>query len=131
MAITLQQQASVGNGLLILASAALAIYEPTRPVGILLGLGMGVGLIFSGYSGFCGWIRIFSALPWNSSRSTADPAVQAKARLDEHYQTELQRIADLMPYVADEQQKEQLRQQAANLQNEYRSKLAELPGSIR
>ena len=131
MAISLQQQASVGNGLLILVSAGLALYEPTRSVGVLLGLAMGVGLIFSGYSGFCGWIRIFSLLPWNSTRSASDPAAQAKARLDEHYQSELQRIADLMQYVADEQQKEQLRQQAANLQNEYRSKLAELPGSIR
>jgi hypothetical protein len=131
MAITLQQQASVGNGLLVLASAALAVYEPTRPVGILLGLAMGAGLIFSGYSGFCGWIRICSALPWNSSNSASDPTALAKARLDEHYQTELQRLADLMQYVADEQQQEQLRQQAANLQNEYRSKLAELPGSIR
>ena len=131
MAITLQQQASVGNGLLILVSAGLALYEPTRPVGIVLGLSMGAGLIFSGYSGFCGWIRIFSALPWNAACPGSDTSTSEKARLDEHYQSELQRIADLMQYVADEQQKEQLRQQAANLQNEYRSKLAELPGSIR
>ncbi len=65
MSISLERQASIGNGLLVIASSALGVFEATRMLGIGLGIFMGMGLIFSGVTSFCGWYRIFARMPWN------------------------------------------------------------------
>ena len=62
------RKASIANGLLILTSSLLGWFEPTYWFGIALGTFMGLGLIFSGTTGFCGWVRIFSMKPWNLRR---------------------------------------------------------------
>lgn len=69
MTISLERQASIGNGLLVVMSSLLGWYEPTRVVGIVLGAFMGLGLIFSGVANFCGWIRIFARMPWNRPKA--------------------------------------------------------------
>ena len=68
MTISLERQASIGNGLLVVMSSLLGWYEPTRVIGIGLGVFMGLGLIFSGIANFCGWIQIFARMPWNRPR---------------------------------------------------------------
>jgi len=65
MSISLERQASIGNGLLVILSSVLGIFESTRLLGIGLGIFMGLGLIFSGVTSFCGWYRIFARMPWN------------------------------------------------------------------
>jgi hypothetical protein len=67
MTISLDRQASIGNGVLVVISSLLGWYEPTQWIGIGLGIFMGLGLIFSGITSFCGWIRIFARMPWNRS----------------------------------------------------------------
>ena len=57
---SLFRKASIANGLLILTSSLLGWFDPTRWCGIALGIFMGLGLMFSGLTGFCGWVRIFS-----------------------------------------------------------------------
>ena len=63
MQSALFRKASIANGLLILTSSLLGWYEPTRWFGIAFGIFMGLGLMFSGMTGFCGWVRIFSMRP--------------------------------------------------------------------
>ena len=63
MQSALFRKASIANGLLILTSSLLSWYEPTRWFGIAFGIFMGLGLMFSGFTGFCGWVRIFSVRP--------------------------------------------------------------------
>jgi hypothetical protein len=70
MTISLERQANIGNGLLVVLSSLLGWYEPTRMVGIALGVFMGIGLIFSGVVNYCGWYRIFAKMPWNRVRSS-------------------------------------------------------------
>jgi hypothetical protein len=53
-------RASIANGLLILLSVLLGGMEPTRWIGIGFAAFMGVGLVFSGMTGYCGWVRLFS-----------------------------------------------------------------------
>jgi hypothetical protein len=65
MTISLERQASIGNGLLVVISSLLGWYESTRFIGLVIGIIMGLGLIFSGVTSFCGWIRIFARMPWN------------------------------------------------------------------
>jgi len=69
MIISLERQASIGNGLLVVTSSLLGCYAPTRALGIALGVCMGLGLIFSGVVNFCGWIQIFAKMPWNRPRN--------------------------------------------------------------
>lgn len=65
MPSSLFRKASIANGLLILTSSLLGLFEPTRWFGIAFGIFMGLGLMISGLTGFCGWVRIFSLRPWN------------------------------------------------------------------
>jgi len=65
MSISLERQASIGNGILVIVSSALGVFEATRLLGIGLGIFMGLGLIFSGVTRFCGWYKIFARMPWN------------------------------------------------------------------
>lgn len=51
--------ASIANGLLVLASCLLGSFETTRWIGIALGTLMGLGLMISGMTGYCGWVSIF------------------------------------------------------------------------
>ncbi len=65
MTISLERQAGIGNGLLVILSVVLGSMDRTRLIGISFGVFMGLGLIFSGMTGYCGWIRIFARMPWN------------------------------------------------------------------
>ena len=65
MSMSLERQASIGNGLLVVSAGVMAAFEATRGIGIGLGIFMGLGLIFSGVVNYCGWYRIFAKMPWN------------------------------------------------------------------
>ena len=64
--MSLERQATFANGLLVVASVVLAAIPATRQVGLWGTAFMGVGLIVSGITSFCGWVRI---LPWFSRSS--------------------------------------------------------------
>jgi rhodanese-related sulfurtransferase len=61
--ISLERQVRIAIGLVVLASAALAVL--VHPYWIGLAAFMGVGLIFSGVTDFCGLALILARLPWN------------------------------------------------------------------
>lgn len=65
--MTLERQATFANGLLVVASVVLAAIPATRQAGLCGTAFMGVGLIVSGITSYCGWVRI---LPWFSRSST-------------------------------------------------------------
>lgn len=54
----LERQATLANGLLVTIGAVLAAIPATRFAGLWVTAFMGVALVFSGITGFCGWIRI-------------------------------------------------------------------------
>ena len=58
MAIPDERQASSANGLLILLGVAIASFPETRVLGLCCTGMMGFFQIFSGITGYCGWIRI-------------------------------------------------------------------------
>lgn len=58
MAVSLEHQATFANGLLILVSVAVAVIPETRVVGLVCTGLMGFSLMFSGVSGYCGWVKI-------------------------------------------------------------------------
>lgn len=64
--MTLERQATFANGLLVVASVILAAIPTTRTFGLCCTGFMGVGLIFSGITRYCGWVRI---LPWITRRA--------------------------------------------------------------
>ncbi len=68
MSSSLNRQANIGNGLLVLLSSLLMIPASWRDYGVGLGVFMGVGLLFSGVVNYCGWIRILASMPWNRTK---------------------------------------------------------------
>lgn len=54
----LERQATLANGLLILVSVAIAAIPETRVLGLCCTGIMGFSQIFSGTTGYCGWVRI-------------------------------------------------------------------------
>lgn len=68
--MSLERQAQIGNGLLIICGSVLSCFEFTRTIGCAIVVLMGVGLVFSGVANYCGWIRILATIPWNR---TPDP----------------------------------------------------------
>lgn len=64
--MTLERQATFANGLLVIASVILAAIPATRTIGLSCTGFMGVGLIFSGITRYCGWVSI---LPWLTTRA--------------------------------------------------------------
>jgi hypothetical protein len=62
---SLAQQALIANGLLVVISALLSLWSVTQTAGQALTLFMGASLIYSGWSGFCGWVPILSRAWWN------------------------------------------------------------------
>ena len=64
--MSLERQATCANGLLVVASAVLAALPETRLVGLCGTAFMGVGLVVSGVTSYCGWVRI---LQWFSRSS--------------------------------------------------------------
>lgn len=67
MTISLDRQARIGNGLLVLCGGLLSWFPPARAVGFILLVLMGLGLIWSGIVNFCGWFRVLATMPWNST----------------------------------------------------------------
>jgi hypothetical protein len=59
----LERQARVFLGSLVLASTIVSFWS--RGWGLGLTAFMGISLIFSGATGFCGTRRILARLPWN------------------------------------------------------------------
>lgn len=64
----LMQQVMLTAGLLILLSHVLAFF--IYPESIYLSLVVGLGLTFSGITGWCGMAYLLSKMPWNASSST-------------------------------------------------------------
>lgn len=60
--MTLDRQATFANGLLVMASVALAAIPASRTIGLYCTAFMGTGLIISGITSYCGWVRILPAL---------------------------------------------------------------------
>ncbi|MEY3458567.1 MAG: hypothetical protein RL215_1724 [Planctomycetota bacterium] len=56
----LERWARFANGLLVLAGSLLMLFTSLKTTGFWLTLFMGGSLVFSGITGFCGWLRIFS-----------------------------------------------------------------------
>ncbi len=65
MTRSLAQQALIANGLIVLVSALLSLWPGTRWIGQILTLFMGASLIYSGWTGVCGWVPILSRAWWN------------------------------------------------------------------
>ena len=65
--MSLERQATFANGLLVMASAILAAIPATSTIGLCCTGFMGTGLIISGVTSYCGWVRI---LPWIASKSS-------------------------------------------------------------
>lgn len=65
MTISLDRQARIGNGMLVLLSALLSGWTATRTAGLVVLMLMGLGLIWSGVVNFCGWFRVLAIMPWN------------------------------------------------------------------
>ncbi len=55
----LERRARIANGLLVLTSSLLMLVPSLSAFGFWLTVFMGLSLIFSGITGFCGWVRIF------------------------------------------------------------------------
>jgi len=60
--MTLEHQATFANGILVMASVVLAAIPASRPLGLCCTAFMGTGLIFSGITSYCGWVRILPVL---------------------------------------------------------------------
>jgi hypothetical protein len=56
---THERLARIANGLLVLASSLLMLMPSLSAAGFWLTVCMGLSLVFSGITGFCGWVRIF------------------------------------------------------------------------
>ena len=56
---THERLARIANGLLVLASSLLMLMPSFSAAGFWLTVGMGLSLVLSGITGFCGWVRIF------------------------------------------------------------------------
>jgi uncharacterized membrane protein len=54
----LERRARIANGLLVLFSSLLMLVPSFAEISFWLTLFMGLSLIFSGVTGFCGWVRI-------------------------------------------------------------------------
>ena len=70
--MTLERQATFANGLLVIASVVLAAIPASRPIGLCCTAFMGLGLIFSGITSYCGWVRILPMLSRNWRPETGD-----------------------------------------------------------
>ncbi|MFZ9089264.1 MAG: YgaP-like transmembrane domain [Planctomycetaceae bacterium] len=68
----LSRQAVTANGLLLLAGSVLAMLPATSTWGRVLTIFMAVSLVFSGLSGFCGWLGILRRMPWNRTEKNPD-----------------------------------------------------------
>jgi len=55
----LERCARIANGLLVLISSLLMLEPSLAAIGFWLTVFMGLSLVFSGVTGFCGWVRIF------------------------------------------------------------------------
>lgn len=62
MAISIERQATLANGFLILSAVTIALIPATRVMGICCTGLMGFFQIFSGVTGYCGWKRILPRL---------------------------------------------------------------------
>lgn len=60
--MTLERQAMFANGLLVIASVVLAAIPGSQLIGLCCTAFMGAGLIFSGITSYCGWVRILPVL---------------------------------------------------------------------
>lgn len=69
MAKSLQSQALIANGLLVLAGSFLSVVPWCSNVGGVVLILMGLSLIFSGAMDFCGWVRILALLPGNRAEN--------------------------------------------------------------
>ena len=56
---THERLARIANGLLVVAGSLLMLVPSLSAPGVGLTVGMGLSLVFSGMTGFCGWVRIF------------------------------------------------------------------------
>lgn len=65
MAKSLKRQALIANGLLVMAGSVLSVLPWCSGVGGVVLILMGLSLIFSGATDFCGWVRILALLPGN------------------------------------------------------------------
>ncbi|MFM7058826.1 MAG: DUF2892 domain-containing protein [Planctomycetota bacterium] len=55
----LERLARIANGLLVLTASLLMLMPALFGTGFWLTVAMGLSLVFSGITGFCGWVRIF------------------------------------------------------------------------
>ncbi len=56
---TTERLARFANGLLVLTASLLMLVPALSIAGFWLTVAMGLSLVFSGVTGFCGWVRIF------------------------------------------------------------------------
>lgn len=71
MKTSLSGQALIANGALVVAGSLMSCWSATRTVGLIVTAFMRVSLIYSGWTGICGWVPILARLPWNRSDSKA------------------------------------------------------------
>jgi hypothetical protein len=63
----LARQATTANGLLLLGAAIMALMPATETWGVSLSVFLSLSLLFSGTTGYCGWLRILPMMPWNAT----------------------------------------------------------------
>ena len=64
--IPLDRQVRIGAGAMMLAGVALGLI--IHPVGLILSVGVGAGLVYSGVTGNCGMAKVLARMPWNQVR---------------------------------------------------------------
>ncbi|MFN9643872.1 MAG: rhodanese-like domain-containing protein [Cyanobacteriota bacterium] len=64
--LPLTRQVQIAAGVLVLAGLTLSQW--VAPSWIVLSWFAGAGLVFAGFSGFCGLTRLLTLMPWNQER---------------------------------------------------------------
>ena len=128
MSNSLERKASVLNGLIIVGSCVLGVFEATRSWGIGIAIFMGAGLIFSGWANFCGWYRILG--PRGSSHTNQSPfwiggRDAHRKGLKGHYDSQISKAVKMASDSDTEDEKTQHLNHAEQLRAVSRLKLEE------
>ena len=125
---SLERKASALNGLIIVGSCVLGAFEATRPWGIGIAIFMGAGLIFSGWTNFCGWYRILGP---RGSKQPGQPSFWTGGRdahikgVNDHYSAQIYDATNRANASVSEAERKQHLDQAKALRAEHRQILKE------
>jgi|GEM_PF-432644 len=130
---SLERKASALNGLIIVGSCMLGAFEATRPWGIGIAIFMGAGLIFSGWTNFCGWYRILGP---RGSKPTSQSSFWIGGRdahikgVNDHYSVQINDATNRANESASEAERKQHLDRAKALRAEHRQMIDEAKHAV-